>query len=131
MSLFVPQELLGGCRSYNRLRWPLVSEVVPFLYKGIPFLCPPNSFSALAENEFGGLTRPGHTLLPGTMPLVASLILVEMPFAPTSFLFLVARPGAPSSILAPSSSCQVPSPYPGVQYRRLGLSVKPVLLRDA
>ena len=26
-----------------------------------------------------------------------------MPFAPSSFLFLVVRPGAPSSVLAPSS----------------------------
>ena len=32
-------------------------------------------------------------------PLVASLLLVAMPRAPSSFLFLVVRPGAPSSVL--------------------------------
>ena len=36
------------------------------------------------------------------MALVASLLLVAMPGAPSSFLLLV-RPGAPSSVLAPSS----------------------------
>ena len=36
-------------------------------------------------------------------PLVASLLLVAMPFAPGSFLFLVVRPGAPTSVLAPST----------------------------
>ena len=35
--------------------------------------------------------------------LVTSLFLVAMPFAPSSFLLLVVRPGAPSSVLAPSS----------------------------
>ena len=35
---------------------------------------------------------------------VASLLLVAMPFAPSSFLFPVVRPGAPSSVLAPSSN---------------------------
>ena len=34
--------------------------------------------------------------------LVASLLLVAMPFAPSSFLFLVVWPGAPSSILGGS-----------------------------
>ena len=46
------------------------------------------------------------------MPFVASSFLllvagqeplVAMPFVPSSFLLLVARPGAPSSVLAPSS----------------------------
>ena len=35
--------------------------------------------------------------------LRASLLLVAMPFAPSSYLLLVVRPGAPSSVLAPSS----------------------------
>ena len=39
----------------------------------------------------------------GYEPLVASLPLVAMPFAPSSFLLLVVWPGAPSSVLAPSS----------------------------
>ena len=34
---------------------------------------------------------------------VASMLLVAMPFALSSFLFLVVRPGAPSSVHAPSS----------------------------
>ena len=34
--------------------------------------------------------------------LVASLLLVAMPFAPSSSLFLVVRPGATSSVIAPS-----------------------------
>ena len=34
-------------------------------------------------------------------PLVASLLLVAMPFAASSFLLLVAMPGAPSSVLLP------------------------------
>ena len=37
--------------------------------------------------------------LRGEEPLVASLLLVAMPGAP-SFLFLVVRPGAPSSVLS-------------------------------
>ena len=39
------------------------------------------------------------------MPFAPSsfLLLVAMPFAPSSFLLLVAMPFAPSSILAPSS----------------------------
>ena len=56
------------------------------------------------------------------MLLVASLLLVAMPFAPSSFLapssdalvpssavaslLLVVRPGAPSSVLAPSSDAR-------------------------
>ena len=39
-------------------------------------------------------------------PLVASLLLVAMPGS--SFLFLVVRPGAPSSVLAPSSDARSP-----------------------
>ena len=35
--------------------------------------------------------------------LIASLLLVAMPFVTSSFLLLVVRPGAPSSVLAPSS----------------------------
>ena len=35
--------------------------------------------------------------------LIASLLLVAMPFAPSSFLLPAVRPGAPSSVLAPSS----------------------------
>ena len=35
--------------------------------------------------------------------LLASLLLVAMPFVPSSFLLLVVRPGAPSSVLAPNS----------------------------
>ena len=42
------------------------------------------------------VVRPGG-------PLVASLLLVAMPFAPSSFLLLVVRPGAPTGVLAPSS----------------------------
>ena len=38
-----------------------------------------------------------------SVPLVASLLLVAMPFVPSSFLLLVVRPGAPSSVLTPSS----------------------------
>ena len=34
--------------------------------------------------------------------LIASLLLVAMPFAPSSFLFLVVRPGATTSVLAPN-----------------------------
>ena len=34
-----------------------------------------------------------------------------MPFAPSSFLLLVVRPGAPSSVLAPSSDAFVPSSF--------------------
>ena len=41
------------------------------------------------------------TLVAMASTLVASLLLVAMPFAPRSFLFLVVRPGAPSSVLAP------------------------------
>ena len=39
------------------------------------------------------------------MPFAPSsfLLLVAMPFAPSSFLLLVAMPFAPSSVLAPSS----------------------------
>ena len=36
--------------------------------------------------------------------LVASLLLIAMPFVPSSFLLLVAMPGAPSSVLAPMMS---------------------------
>ena len=36
--------------------------------------------------------------------LLASLLLVAMPFVPSSFLLLVVRPGAPSSVLAPNSN---------------------------
>ena len=39
----------------------------------------------------------------GQEPLVASLLLG----APSSFLFLVERPGAPSSVLAPSSTFSI------------------------
>ena len=35
--------------------------------------------------------------------LLASLLLVAMPFAPSSVLFLVVRPGATIGVLAPSS----------------------------
>ena len=42
------------------------------------------------------------------IPRVASLLLVAMPFAPSSFLFLVVRPGALSSFLAPSSDARSP-----------------------
>ena len=47
-------------------------------------------------------------LVVGQEPLVASLLLVPMPQAPTGFLFLVVRPGAPSSVLAPSSDARGP-----------------------
>ena len=40
--------------------------------------------------------------------LVASLLLVVMPFVTGGFLFLV-RPGAPRSVLAPSSDARSPS----------------------
>ena len=49
----------------------------------------------LAPSSFLLLVRPGA--------LVASLLLVAMPLAASSFLLLVVRPGAPSSVLAPSS----------------------------
>ena len=39
--------------------------------------------------------------MPGA-PLVASLLLVAMPFVASSFLLLVVRPGAPSSVVAPN-----------------------------
>ena len=49
---------------------------------------------------------------------VASLLLVAMPGAPSSFLFrVVVRPGAPSSVLAPSSDAEVQGPV-----RLVGLS---------
>ena len=35
--------------------------------------------------------------------MVASLLLVAMPFVTSSFMLLVAMPGATSSVLAPSS----------------------------
>ena len=41
-------------------------------------------------------------------PLVASLLLVGMPGAPSSFLLLAAMPGAPSSVLARSSDARSP-----------------------
>ena len=43
-------------------------------------------------------------LVAGQEPLVASLLLAVTPFVPSSFLLLV-RPGAPSSVLAPSTLC--------------------------
>ena len=43
----------------------------------------------------------------GQEPLIASLLLVAMPFAPSSFLLLVVRPGAPSSVLAPSQELSI------------------------
>ena len=39
-------------------------------------------------------------------PVVASLLLVAMPGAPSSFLLLVVWPGAPCSVLAPSSDAR-------------------------
>ena len=39
------------------------------------------------------------------------MLLVAMPFAPSSFLFLVVRPGAPSSVHAPSSDALCPSSF--------------------
>ena len=41
--------------------------------------------------------------------LIVSLLLVAMPFAPSSFLLLVVRPGAPSSILAPNGNGLTPT----------------------
>ena len=41
--------------------------------------------------------------VPAQELLVASLLLVAMPFVTSSFLLLVVRPGATSSVLAPSS----------------------------
>ena len=38
-----------------------------------------------------------------------AVLLVAMPFVPSSFLLLVIRPGAPSSVLAPSSDALVAS----------------------
>ena len=38
--------------------------------------------------------------MPGAV--VASLLLLALSFAPSSFLFLVAVPGAPSTVLAPT-----------------------------
>ena len=43
-------------------------------------------------------------------PLVASLLLVAMPGAPSS-LFLVVRPGAPSGVLAPIVAMSGPSSF--------------------
>ena len=56
---------------------------------------------------------PSSVLAPSSMygqePLVASLLLVVWPGAPSSvLLFLVAMPGAPSSVLAPSSMARSP-----------------------
>ena len=45
----------------------------------------------------------GHCLI----LLVASLLPVAMPFVTSSFLLLVVRPGAPSSVLAPSSDALI------------------------
>ena len=41
-------------------------------------------------------------------PVEASLLLLAMPGAPSSFLFLVVRPGASKSFLAPSSDALLP-----------------------
>ena len=41
-------------------------------------------------------------------PLVAFLLLVAMPFVTSSFLFLLVRPGAPSSVFAPGSDAREP-----------------------
>ena len=46
---------------------------------------------------------PSSFLLLVAMPGAPSSVLLVMPFAPSSFLLLVAMPGAPSSVLAPSS----------------------------
>ena len=43
--------------------------------------------------------------------LVAFLLLVAMPFVPSSFLLLVVWPGAPSSVLAPSDGLQPKSDF--------------------
>ena len=53
---------------------------------------------------------PSSLLFLVAMPgaLVASLLLVVRPGAPSSLLFLVAMPGAPSSVLAPSSKARSP-----------------------
>ena len=47
------------------------------------------------------LTNHTEHIVQSQEPLVASLFLEAMPFAPSSFLLLVVRPGAPSSVLAP------------------------------
>ena len=52
-------------------------------------------------------SHPVQTWAP-SVTIVASLLLVEMPFATSSLLFLVVRPGAPSSVLAPSSDARSP-----------------------
>ena len=46
--------------------------------------------------------------LPVVVVIVASLLLVAMPGAPSGFLLLVVRPGAPSNVLAPSSKARSP-----------------------
>ena len=45
--------------------------------------------------------------------LLASLLLVAMLFVPSSLLLLVARTGAPSSVLAPTSNGLQPKSPPG------------------
>ena len=59
----------------------------------------------IISNQQGSRTgvRPGHRRLHTRLntPVVAFLLLVAMPFVTSSFLILVVRPGAPSSVLAP------------------------------
>ena len=48
--------------------------------------------------------REWHKMGEGAEKNITSLLLVAMPFVPSSFLLLVVRPGAPSSVLASNKS---------------------------
>ena len=50
-------------------------------------------------------------------PLVASLLLVARPGAPSSFLLVVVRPAAPRSVLAPCGDQSCPVRRDGVEKR--------------
>ena len=61
----------------------------------------------MADAEIVGgnerIKEPVHVECVLAFHFVASLLLVAMPFVTSSFLLLVVRPGATSSVLAPSS----------------------------
>ena len=56
-------------------------------------------FGTLSEWRMGTPTSSIYSTL---LELVASLLLVAVPFVTSSFLLLVVRPGAPSTVLPPS-----------------------------
>ena len=67
------------------------------------------------DDSFISKVKSGERLLlqhpATTISLVASLLLVAMPFVPSSFLLLVVGPGAPSSVLVPTSNHNISSSF--------------------